>query len=68
MIIAEAFIFTWNLTWAIVAVAVALLITAAGSKNRRQLARSDLRLCKSCGTSHPDFARFCRKCGRNLSA
>ena len=24
------------------------------------------RLCRGCGASHPGFARFCRRCGKQL--
>jgi ribosomal protein L40E len=55
-----------NLTWVMMGLFFALMITIAVSKSRRQMASTDLKLCKSCGTSHPPFARFCRKCGKNL--
>jgi hypothetical protein len=50
-------------------VAIIILFFIVGrilSRNRRHLAQTTMTLCKSCGTSHPNFARFCRSCGRTL--
>ena len=32
----------------------------------RRISRGEQRLCRACGASHPGFARFCRRCGREL--
>jgi ribosomal protein L40E len=51
--------------WVIVVVVMVLLVITA-SQHRRHAGETDQRLCRSCGTSHPAFARFCRRCGRAL--
>jgi ribosomal protein L40E len=45
---------------------IVLLMVVTASQNRRHGSFTDLRLCRSCGTAHPTFAQFCRKCGRRL--
>ena len=67
MLAAAAYVHTWNVAPFTVGLLIAFVIIMAASKNRRELAKTDLKLCKSCGTSHPDFARFCRQCGKNLA-
>src|SRR5689334_13687599 len=42
------------------------LLVAIATRSRRYVTHTNVKLCKSCGTSHPNFARFCRSCGRNL--
>lgn len=56
----------WTATPIFVIVFAFFLLVAIASRNRRHVAQTTLKLCKSCGTSHPSFARFCRSCGRNL--
>jgi hypothetical protein len=48
------------------AVFVLFLLIRTASSNRRHVMRTDQRLCRGCGTSHPAFAAFCRRCGRKL--
>ena len=55
-----------NAFWLIVLIVLVLLLITA-SQHRRHAAETDPRLCGGCGTSHPPFARFCRKCGRPIS-
>jgi hypothetical protein len=38
--------------------------TARG--HRRHAMSTDVRLCRSCGQSHPAFAQFCKRCGSKL--
>jgi ribosomal protein L40E len=57
--------FPWFLVIVIVAVLVFLLIATA-SQHRRHSSQTDVRLCRGCGTGHPAFAGFCRRCGRKL--
>jgi ribosomal protein L40E len=45
-------------------VAAALVLTAM--QNRRHVARTEPRLCRTCALSHPPFALYCRRCGRKL--
>ena len=52
----------------VVVLGVVLLIVLAASRSRHHNARTELKLCKSCGTSHPQHAQFCRQCGRNLAS
>jgi hypothetical protein len=47
----------------VVIVVVVLIVSAQVGKSAR---RNGQQLCRACGTSHPSFARFCRKCGRQL--
>jgi hypothetical protein len=56
-----------NLLWILVGLVLVLLLVAAAKKNRNYVANTDQRLCKACGTAHPHFARFCRRCGKNLA-
>ena len=58
---------SWTVNWVVIGLLFALVFAiAAASKNRQHVARTGVKLCKSCGMSHPNFARFCRSCGRNL--
>jgi predicted amidophosphoribosyltransferase len=44
-------------------VVIALLLAFKGNRNTG----ADLhRICRTCGTAHPAFARFCRRCGKKL--
>lgn len=47
---------------------VFLVAFKMAAKSRQYIAKTDHLLCKSCGTSHPPFAHFCRRCGKNLLA
>ncbi len=51
----------------VVIVVVVLMLVMTASQNRRHTFRTDLRLCRGCGASHPPFAQFCSRCGRKLS-
>ena len=48
-----------------VAITILLLITTA-TQHRKHSAQTQTRICKNCGTSHPTFAHFCRRCGGKL--
>lgn len=52
----------------VVAAGVVLLvmILSAGSRQKRELSRAEDKVCGACGSGHPPFAQFCRKCGRKL--
>jgi ribosomal protein L40E len=50
----------------LVVMAVVFLLVATAQQHRRHSWRTQQRLCRACGTSHPSFARFCRRCGRQL--
>lgn len=50
----------------VIAVVVLIMLIRTASSNRRHVMRTDQRLCRGCGTSHPAFAVFCRRCGRKL--
>jgi ribosomal protein L40E len=47
-------------------VLVVVLLVATAVQHRRHSAQTDQRLCRSCGTSHPAFAEYCRRCGKRL--
>ena len=49
----------------IIALAVVVLIVTV-TQGRRHSGRADEKVCGNCGTSHPPFAQFCRRCGRKL--
>ena len=55
-----------NTFWVIVVIVLVLLVITA-TQHRRHAGETDQRLCRSCGTSHPPFARFCRRCGRAMA-
>lgn len=48
-------------------VAVVLLAKTA-NQHRRHAAATDVRLCRGCGNTNFDHARFCRRCGRAVGA
>jgi ribosomal protein L40E len=50
----------------IVIFAVVFVLVTTAQQHRRHSWRTQQRLCRACGTSHPPFARFCRRCGREL--
>ena len=47
----------------VVLVVVVLVAVLSGRGRGRGWAQ---RICKSCGASHPVYARFCRRCGQRL--
>jgi hypothetical protein len=49
----------------VLVLAVVMFIVVSAMSGRRP-ARGAMRICRACGASHPGFARFCRKCGRQL--
>ncbi len=49
----------------VAAVMVVLLLITAG-QNRKYVSKTDQRLCRHCGCSHPVMAQFCRRCGKKL--
>jgi predicted amidophosphoribosyltransferase len=46
--------------------AAALILGKTAARYRRHTRLTDQRLCPGCGTSHPSFAQFCRRCGKKL--
>jgi len=49
-----------------VAAVLLFLLIATASQHRRYLSQTQSKLCKGCGANHPNFATFCRRCGRKL--
>jgi ribosomal protein L40E len=49
----------------VIAAVIFVLVTTA-SQHRRNAWRNAQRLCRTCGANHPPFARFCRRCGKEL--
>jgi len=45
---------------------VVILLIVTAQQHRRHSSATELRLCSSCGASHPPFAEFCRRCGKKL--
>ena len=68
MTLAQAAIWMDNPKFLIVAVVIVLLIMILGSNSRqkRELSRATDKVCNACGSGHPMFAQFCRKCGKKL--
>ena len=54
-----------SLFWFVVLVVTVLLVVTA-SQHRRHASETNPRVCRGCGTPHPPFARFCRRCGRAI--
>ena len=52
--------------WIIVAIVLVLLLITA-MQHRHHAEQTGQRLCRSCGTAHPPFAKFCRRCGRAIA-
>jgi ribosomal protein L40E len=50
----------------VVAIVLLILLMRTASMHKRHSLGTDQRLCRGCGTSHPSFAVFCRRCGRKL--
>jgi len=46
--------------------AVLFVIWFTMTQHRRHAARTQQRLCKGCGASHPAYANYCRRCGQRL--
>ena len=46
----------------VMVVIVLIASVRASSRNRR----AGQQMCRACGATHPGFARFCRRCGREL--
>jgi ribosomal protein L40E len=50
-----------------IAVAIIVRVVASTARNhRRHALDTDVRICRSCGQSHPAFAQFCKRCGAKL--
>ena len=49
-----------------VAVILLILLMRAAGGNRRHGSGAGERQCRGCGTSHPTYAAFCRRCGQRL--
>ena len=69
MTVAQA-VQTWmNNPKFLIAFAIILLfvmIRAGSARQRRELSAAHDKVCDACGSGHPPFAQFCRKCGKKL--
>ena len=45
-------------------VAVFVIVRTVSRAGRPR--RAEQYICRACGASHPQFARFCRRCGKQL--
>ena len=50
----------------VVAIVLLIMLMRTAAMHKRHSLGTDQRLCRGCGTSHPSFALFCRRCGRKL--
>jgi predicted amidophosphoribosyltransferase len=48
----------------IIVLVVVFLVAVLSGRGHARLGPQ--RLCKTCGASHPGYARFCRRCGQKL--
>jgi predicted nucleic acid-binding Zn ribbon protein len=48
----------------IIVLVVVFLVAVLSGKGTARL--GPRRMCKSCGAIHPDYAKFCRRCGEKL--
>jgi ribosomal protein L40E len=55
-----------NFLVTLVIIFVVIAIVRTARMHRRHSWMTQPRLCRGCGTSHPPYARFCRRCGREL--
>jgi ribosomal protein L40E len=49
-----------------VAAVLLFLLIVTASQHKRLTSQTQSKLCRGCGASHPNFATFCRRCGRRL--
>jgi ribosomal protein L40E len=49
-----------------IAAILLFLLIATASQHRKYSSQTQQKLCRGCGASHPNFAAFCRRCGRRL--
>ena len=47
-------------------VVLLVMILISSPRHKRELTRAEDKVCGACGTGHPPFAQFCRKCGKKL--
>jgi len=50
----------------VIGAVVLIMLIRTASIHRQHSLDTDQRLCRGCGTSHPAYAQFCRRCGRRL--
>jgi ribosomal protein L40E len=50
----------------VVAAMLLVMLIWTASMHRQHSQDTDQRLCRGCGSSHPTYAQFCRRCGRRL--
>ena len=54
------------LTALLIAALVLILATSSSSKKRPTMRSDGPHTCRGCGTVHPQYANFCRRCGERL--
>jgi hypothetical protein len=50
----------------IMLVVIVIMFVIIGAASGKRLGPGGQRVCRACGAGHPRFARFCRRCGRQL--
>lgn len=56
----------FRLMFMLLVVGVVLFVIIRLVTGPRPAPYGEQQLCRACGASHPSFARFCRRCGRQL--
>jgi hypothetical protein len=51
---------------ALAVAALVVILASSSSKKRPTISADRAHTCRGCGTVHPGYANFCRKCGQRL--
>ena len=51
---------------ALAVAALVVILASSSSKKRPTMTAERAHTCRGCGTVHPGYANFCRRCGQRL--
>ena len=51
---------------ALAVAALVVILATSSSKKRPMISAERPHTCRGCGTVHPGYAQFCRRCGQRL--
>ena len=51
---------------ALAVAALVVILASSSTKKRPTIGAERAHTCRGCGTVHPGYANFCRKCGQRL--